>query len=67
MAWQRSYRLCRRLIENGQPLPTAPGQTTVQSEDLGAQVPVSCGGFQQPATGACWLLLTGTAASPVVW
>ncbi|MEW2521503.1 DEAD/DEAH box helicase [Actinacidiphila alni] len=36
VAWQRSYRLCRGLVENGTAPPTAPGQMTVQGEDLGA-------------------------------
>ncbi|MFC4036327.1 Helicase associated domain protein [Streptomyces polygonati] len=37
VAWQRCYKLCRGLIEAGAPLP-APGETTVQGEDLGAWV-----------------------------
>ncbi|WP_431954845.1 Helicase associated domain protein [Actinacidiphila sp. bgisy167] len=38
VVWQRSYRLCRKLIEAGQPLPVVPGQVSVQGEDLGAWV-----------------------------
>lgn len=38
VAWQRCYKLSRGLIEAGVPLPTAPGQMTLQGEDLGAWV-----------------------------
>ncbi|MFI8186657.1 hypothetical protein ACIF70_40150 [Actinacidiphila glaucinigra] len=56
VAWQRAYRLCRRLIENGQPLPVVPGQTTVQGEDLGAWVQAQRLGWNQLLPAQAWML-----------
>jgi hypothetical protein len=56
LAWQRCYKLCSNLIEAGTELPTAPGQMTLQDEDLGAWVQaftcprrMSRSGRQRPA------------------
>ncbi|MFF3565748.1 Helicase associated domain protein [Streptomyces sp. NPDC002574] len=56
VAWQRSYRLCRRLIEDGQPLPMAPGETTVQGEDLGAWVQAQRLGWEHLLPAQAWML-----------
>ncbi|MDX3078584.1 helicase associated domain-containing protein [Streptomyces sp. MI02-7b] len=56
VVWQRSYRLCRRIVEDGQPLPTAPGQTTVQGEDLGAWVQAQRLGWEQLLPAQVWML-----------
>src|SRR5882757_4578833 len=50
VVWQRAYVLCRRLIEAGTPLPTTPGQMTLQGEDLGAWVQAQRLGWDQLAT-----------------
>jgi hypothetical protein len=56
VTWQRAYVLCRRLIEAGAPLPTAPGQTTVQGEDLGAWVLAQRLGWDQLTAAQQWML-----------
>ncbi|MFG2302461.1 hypothetical protein [Actinacidiphila glaucinigra] len=56
MVWQRSYRLCRKLIEDGQPLPMTPGETTVQGEDLGAWVQAQRHGWEQLLPAQAWVL-----------
>ncbi|MDF2435146.1 MAG: hypothetical protein JWP44_4777 [Mucilaginibacter sp.] len=56
VAWQRAYVLCRQLIEAGAPLPTAPGQTTVQGEDLGAWILAQRLGWDQLAAAQQWML-----------
>ncbi|MFB7293362.1 DEAD/DEAH box helicase [Actinacidiphila glaucinigra] len=56
VVWQRSYRLCRALIENGQPLPTAPGKVSVQGEDLGAWVQAQRLGWEQLLPAQAWML-----------
>ncbi|WP_406274987.1 helicase associated domain-containing protein [Actinacidiphila glaucinigra] len=56
MVWQRSYRLCRKLIEDGQPLPTVPGQVSVQGEDLGAWVQAQRLGWEQLLPAQAWML-----------
>ncbi|MFJ5221155.1 Helicase associated domain protein [Streptomyces sp. NPDC088354] len=64
VAWQRSYRLCRTLIENGQPLPTVPGETTVQGEDLGAWVRAQRLGWEQLLPAQVWMLQNMLHLSP---
>ncbi|MDX2709896.1 helicase associated domain-containing protein [Streptomyces sp. PA03-6a] len=56
MTWQRSYRLCRKLIEDGQPLPTVPGQVSVQGEDLGAWVQTQRLDWEQLLPAQAWML-----------
>ncbi|MFJ5220300.1 Helicase associated domain protein [Streptomyces sp. NPDC088354] len=56
VAWQRSYRLCRRIIEDRQPLPTEPGQVSVQGEDLGAWVQAQRIGWEQLLPAQAWML-----------
>ncbi|MFF3257438.1 Helicase associated domain protein [Actinacidiphila glaucinigra] len=56
VVWQRSYRLCRALIEDGQPLPTVPGQVSVQGEDLGAWVQAQRLGWEQLLPAQAWML-----------
>ncbi|MFJ4989780.1 Helicase associated domain protein [Streptomyces sp. NPDC088732] len=56
VAWQRSYRLCRRLVVGGQALPTVPGQVSVQGEDLGAWVQVQRLGWNQLLPAQVWML-----------
>ncbi|MYS19235.1 Helicase associated domain-containing protein [Streptomyces sp. DvalAA-14] len=55
VAWQRAYVLCRQLIEAGAPLP-APGEATVQGEDLGAWVQAQRLGWDQLAPAQQWML-----------
>jgi hypothetical protein len=56
VAWQRAYILCRRLIEAGTPLPTAPRQMTLQGEDLGAWVAAQRLGWDQLLPAQQWML-----------
>ncbi|WSM81178.1 Helicase associated domain protein (plasmid) [Streptomyces griseorubiginosus] len=56
VAWQRNYRLCRKLIEDSQPLPTMPGQVSVQGEDLGAWVQAQRLGWEQLLPAQAWML-----------
>jgi Helicase associated domain len=56
VAWQRAYILCRRLIKAGTPLPTAPGQTTLQGEDLGAWITAQRLGWDQLQPAQAWML-----------
>ncbi|MDD1064303.1 helicase associated domain-containing protein, partial [Streptomyces cocklensis] len=56
VAWQRAYRLCRGLITVGAPLPTAPGQTTLQGEDLGAWVQAQRLDWEQLQPAQAWML-----------
>ncbi|MYU12215.1 helicase [Streptomyces sp. SID8361] len=56
VAWQRCYRLCRALITVGSPVPTQPGQTTVQGEDLGAWVQAQRLGWAQLLPAQQWML-----------
>ncbi|MGW0770700.1 helicase associated domain-containing protein [Streptomyces sp. NPDC002676] len=55
VAWQRCYRPCRRLIEAGQALP-APGEGTVQGEDLGAWVQAQRLGWDGLLPAQVWML-----------
>lgn len=54
--WQRCYRLCRMRIEAGGTLPLAPGQVTVQGEDLGRWVQAQRLGWDKLAVGQQWML-----------
>ncbi|MDX3235413.1 Helicase associated domain protein [Streptomyces sp. ME03-5709C] len=54
--WQRNYRLCRALIENGQALPMTPGEITVQGEDLGAWIQAQRLGWEQLLPAQAWML-----------
>jgi hypothetical protein len=56
VAWQRAYRLCRGIIEAGNPLPTAPGQMTLQGEDLGAWVQAQRLNWDQLQPAQAWML-----------
>ncbi|MDX3098830.1 Helicase associated domain protein [Streptomyces sp. ME19-03-3] len=56
VTWQRNYRLCRKLIEDSQPLPTMPGQVSVQGEDLGAWVQAQRLGWEQLLPAQAWML-----------
>jgi hypothetical protein len=56
VAWQRAYYLCRTLITVGAPLPTAPGQTTLQGEDLGAWVQAQRLNWDQLLPAQAWML-----------
>jgi hypothetical protein len=56
VAWQRCYKLCRGLIEAGTPLPTAPGQMTLQGEDLGAWTQAQRLGWEQLLPAQAWML-----------
>jgi hypothetical protein len=56
VAWQRAYYLCRTLITVGAPLPTAPGQTTLQGEDLGAWIQAQRHGWDQLLPAQQWML-----------
>jgi len=56
VAWQRAYVLCRRLVEAGTPLPTAPGQMTLQGEDLGAWVQAQRLGWDALLPAQAWML-----------
>ena len=56
VAWQRAYVLCRHLIEAGTELPTAPGQTTLQGEDLGAWVQAQRLGWDALLPAQQWML-----------
>jgi superfamily II DNA or RNA helicase len=56
VAWQRAYILCRGLIEAGTALPTAPGQMTLQGEDLGAWVQAQRLGWDQLLPAQQWML-----------
>jgi superfamily II DNA or RNA helicase len=56
VAWQRAYVLCRRLIEAGTELPTAPGQMTLQGEDLGAWIQAQRLGWEQLQPAQAWML-----------
>jgi hypothetical protein len=55
VAWQRCYKLCRNLIEAGAPLP-APGEATVQGEDLGAWVMAQRLNWEQLLPAQQWML-----------
>jgi Helicase associated domain len=55
VAWQRSYRLCRGLIEAGTKLP-GPGEATVQAEDLGAWVQAQRLDWDQLQPAQQWML-----------
>lgn len=56
VAWQRCYKLCRTLITIGTPLPTQPGQTTLQGEDLGAWIVAQRLGWDQLQPAQQWML-----------
>ncbi|WP_234344222.1 DEAD/DEAH box helicase [Streptomyces sp. NRRL F-5123] len=56
VAWQRCYRLCRTLITVGAPVPTQPGQTTLQGEDLGAWIQAQRLGWDQLLPAQQWML-----------
>ncbi|MGW2355133.1 Helicase associated domain protein [Actinacidiphila glaucinigra] len=56
VVWQRSYRLCRALIEDGQPLPSVPGQVSVQGEDLGAWVQAQRLAWDALLPAQAWML-----------
>ncbi|MBN6547640.1 DEAD/DEAH box helicase, partial [Actinacidiphila bryophytorum] len=56
VAWQRCYRLCCTLITVGAPVPTAPGQTTLQGEDLGAWVQAQRLDWGQLLPAQRWML-----------
>ncbi|MFI0901594.1 helicase associated domain-containing protein [Streptomyces sp. NPDC020983] len=56
VAWQRCYKLCRGLIEAGTALPTAPGQMTLQGEDLGAWIQAQRLGWEQLLPAQAWML-----------
>lgn len=56
VAWQRAYRLCRGLIEAGTELPTGPGQTSLQGEDLGAWVQAQRLDWDRLRPAQQWLL-----------
>ncbi|MDX2709318.1 hypothetical protein PV350_41730 [Streptomyces sp. PA03-6a] len=56
VVWQRSYRLCRRLIEDGRPLPVVPGEVSVQGEDLGAWVQPQRLGWDALLPAQAWML-----------
>jgi superfamily II DNA or RNA helicase len=64
VAWQRAYVLCRQLIEASAPLPTAPGQTTVQGEDLGAWVQAQRLGWDALLPAQAWMLEHMLSLSP---
>jgi hypothetical protein len=56
VTWQRCYKLCRGLIEAGTALPTAPGQMTLQGEDLGAWVAAQRLDWDQLLPAQAWML-----------
>lgn len=56
IAWQRCYRLCHNLLEAGAPLPTGPGQMTVQGEDLGKWVQAQRLNWDQLLPAQTWML-----------
>jgi hypothetical protein len=56
LAWQRCYKLCSNLIEAGTELPTAPGQMTLQGEDLGAWVQAQRLDWDQLLPAQAWML-----------
>lgn len=56
VGWQRCYRLCHNLIEAGTPLPTGPGQLTVQGEDLGKWVQAQRLGWDTLLPAQAWML-----------
>ncbi|MBM9506679.1 Helicase associated domain protein [Streptomyces sp. KK5PA1] len=56
VVWQRCYKLCRNLIEAGTALPTAPGQMTLQGEDLGAWVQAQRLDWDQLLPAQQWML-----------
>ncbi|WUH88743.1 helicase associated domain-containing protein [Streptomyces sp. NBC_00433] len=56
VAWQRCYKLCRNLSEAGTELPTAPGQMTLQGEDLGAWVQAQRLGWDALLPAQAWML-----------
>ncbi|SHN38124.1 DEAD/DEAH box helicase [Actinacidiphila paucisporea] len=56
VAWQRCYMLCRTLVTVGAPLPTAPGQTTLQGEELGAWIQAQRHGWDQLLPAQQWML-----------
>lgn len=56
VVWQRCYKLCRNLIEAGVPLPTIPGQMTLQGEDLGAWVQAQRSGWDRLLPAQAWML-----------
>jgi hypothetical protein len=64
VAWQRCYKLCRGLIEAGTELPTAPGQMTLQGEDLGAWVQAQRLGWDQLLPAQAWMLENMLHLSP---
>ncbi|WP_322975347.1 helicase associated domain-containing protein [Actinacidiphila bryophytorum] len=67
VAWQRAYKLCRALITVGAPVPTVPGQITLQGEDLGAWVQAQRLGWDTLLPAQQWMLehmLHLTPASP---
>jgi hypothetical protein len=56
VAWQRCYKLCRNLLEAGTPLPTVPGEMTLQGDDLGAWVQAQRLGWEQLLPVQVWML-----------
>ncbi|MCX5009808.1 Helicase associated domain protein [Streptomyces sp. NBC_00555] len=56
VAWQRCFTLTRRHLEAGGQLPTAPGEATVQGEDLGQWVTAQRYGWDNLAVGQQWML-----------
>jgi len=56
VTWQRCYRLCRTLITIDAPLPTQPGQTTLQGEDLGAWIQTQRHNWDQLQPAQQWML-----------
>jgi superfamily II DNA or RNA helicase len=56
VAWQRCYRLCCTLITIGTPVPTTPGQTTLQGEDLGAWIQAQRLDWDQLQPAQAWML-----------
>ncbi|MFG1808293.1 Helicase associated domain protein [Streptomyces sp. NPDC049040] len=65
VAWQRCYRLCHNLVQAGTPLP-APGEATVQGEDLGAWVQAQRLGWEQLLPAQQWMLANMLHLTPAL-
>lgn len=64
VAWQRCYRLCQGVVQDGGLLPAAAGQAVVQGEDLGAWVQTQRRTWHQLLPAQQWMLENMLGVSP---